>query len=151
MSEKDLKINFRYLTGNIACMSVDSVNGEPVHNDIDNEEAIILFNSLVGEKEGCRTLKTLLKEIQKLKGVIETYEIIIKSTNVLNWHELKKFIDERIKSVQEEKEEFEEDLYNNYETNCAEIIIRRCELTQLEDIREQMQELENKQCHTTSE
>lgn len=99
MSEKDLKINFRYLTGNIACMSVDSVNGEPVHNDIDNEEAIILFNSLVGEKEGCRTLKTLLEENEKLKGVIETYEILIKSTNVLNWNKLKKFVEERLKDA----------------------------------------------------
>ena len=67
MNEKDLRINFRYLTGNIACMSVDSVSGKPVHNDINNEEAIILFNSLVGEKEGCRTLKILLKENKQLK------------------------------------------------------------------------------------
>ena len=71
MNVKDLKIEFRYLTGNIACMSVDSVNGNPVHNDIDNEEAIILFNSLVGEKEGCQTLKTLLKENQELKKKYE--------------------------------------------------------------------------------
>ena len=70
MNAKDLKIEFRYLTGNIACMSVDSVSGNPVHNDIDNEEAIILFNSLVGEKEGCQTLKTLLKENQQLKDRI---------------------------------------------------------------------------------
>lgn len=67
MRTKDLKINFRYLCGNIACMSVDSVNGEKVHNDINNEEAIILFNSLVGEKEGCKTVKTLLEENQELK------------------------------------------------------------------------------------
>ena len=97
MSEKDLKINFRYLTGNIACMSVDSVNGEPVHNDIDNEEAIILFNSLVGGKEGCRTLKTLLEENEKLKGVIETYEILIKANNINNWNELKKWLEEETK------------------------------------------------------
>lgn len=98
MSEKDLKINFRYLTGNIACMSVDSVNGKSVHNDINNEEAIILFNSLVGEKEGCRTLKTLLEENQKLKGIIETYEILIKSNNINNWNELKKYIENELGS-----------------------------------------------------
>ena len=71
-------------------------------------------------------------------------EVIINYIEELqnNWNELKKFVEERIKSVQEEKEEFEEDLYNNYETNRAEIIIRRCELTQLEDVQEQMQELE---------
>lgn len=79
MNVKDLKINFRYLTGNIACMSVDSVNGNPVHNDIDNEEAIILFNSLVGEKEGCLTLKTLLKENQQLKHRLNTANDFIES------------------------------------------------------------------------
>ena len=41
MNEKDLKLNFRYLSGNMACLSVDSVSGEPVHNDIDNEEACL--------------------------------------------------------------------------------------------------------------
>lgn len=71
MSEKDLKINFRYLTGNIACMSIDSVEGKSVHNDINNEEAIILFNSLVGEKESCRTVKTLLEENKQLKERLE--------------------------------------------------------------------------------
>ena len=67
MKIKDLKINFRYLGGNIACLSVDSIDGEAVHNDINNEEAIIIFNSLVGEKENCQTVKTLLKENQELK------------------------------------------------------------------------------------
>lgn len=67
MKIKDLKINFRYLCGNIACLSVDSIDGESVHNDIENEEAIIIFNSLVGEKENCQTVKTLLKENQELK------------------------------------------------------------------------------------
>lgn len=61
-----------------------------------------------------------------------------------NWNELKKFVDERIKFIQEEKAEFEEDLYNDYETNIAEITIRRCNLSQLEDVQEKMQELEGK-------
>ena len=78
MKIKDLKINFRYLGGNIACLSVDSIAGESIHNDIDNEEAIIIFNSLVGEKENCQTVKTLLKENQELKDKIsdmqESYE-----------------------------------------------------------------------------
>lgn len=75
MKSKDLKINFRYLGGNIACLSVDSIAGESIHNDINNEEAIIIFNSLVGEKENCQTVKTLLKENQELKEQLETYEI----------------------------------------------------------------------------
>ena len=73
MKIKDLKINFRYLGGNIACLSVDSIAGESIHNDIDNEEAIIIFNSLVGEKENCQTVKTLLKENQELKNQLEEY------------------------------------------------------------------------------
>ena len=71
MKTKDLKINFRYLGGNIACLSVDSIAGESIHNDINNEEAIIIFNSLVGEKENCQTVKTLLKENQELKERLE--------------------------------------------------------------------------------
>lgn len=74
MKTKDLKINFRYLGGNIACLSVDSIDGESVHNDINNEEAIIIFNSIVGEKENCQTVKTLLKENQELKEKLDKYE-----------------------------------------------------------------------------
>ncbi len=71
MKIKDLKINFRYLCGNIACMSVDSVSGEKVHNDINNEEAIILFNSLVGGKDDCKTIKTLQQQNEKYNQVID--------------------------------------------------------------------------------
>lgn len=71
MKIKDLKINFRYLGGNIACLSVDSISGESVHNDINNEEAIIIFNSLVGEKTDCQTVKSLLKENQELKKQVK--------------------------------------------------------------------------------
>ena len=71
MKQKDLKIDFRYLTGNIACLSVDSISGESVHNDINNEEAIIIFNSLIGEKENCQTVKTLLEENIELKKQLE--------------------------------------------------------------------------------
>lgn len=67
MKYKDLKINFKYLIGNIACLTVDSISGESIHNDINNEEAIIIFNSLVGEKENCQTVKTLLEENEELK------------------------------------------------------------------------------------
>lgn len=71
MKHKDLKIDFRYLTENIACLSVDSISGESVHNDINNEEAIIIFNSLVGEKENCQTVKVLLKENNQLKEQLD--------------------------------------------------------------------------------
>lgn len=74
MKTKDLKINFRYLGGNIACLSVNSIDGESVHNDINNEEAIIIFNSLVGEKENCQTVKKLLQENQELKEKLDKYE-----------------------------------------------------------------------------
>lgn len=71
MKQKDLKIDFRYLTGNIACLSVDSISGESVHNDINNEEAIIIFNSLVGKKADCQTVKSLLKDNVELKKQLE--------------------------------------------------------------------------------
>lgn len=74
MKTKDLKINFRYLGGNIACLSVDSIDGKSIHNDINNEEAIIIFNSIVGEKENCQTVKTLLQENQELKEKLDKYE-----------------------------------------------------------------------------
>lgn len=74
MKTKDLKINFRYLGGNIACLSVDSIAGKSIHNDINNEEAIIIFNSLVGEKENCQTVKKLLQENQELKEKLDKYE-----------------------------------------------------------------------------
>lgn len=73
MKTKDLKINFRYLVGNIACLSVDSIDGKSIHNDINNEEAIIIFNSLVGEKENCQTVKKLLQENQELKLELSGY------------------------------------------------------------------------------
>ena len=74
MEIKDLKINFRYLVGNIACLSVDSIDGKSIHNDINNEEAIIIFNSLVGKKENCQTVKKLLQENQELKEKLDKYE-----------------------------------------------------------------------------
>lgn len=84
MKIKDLKINFRYLGGNIACLSVDSISGESVHNDINNEEAIIIFNSLVGEKADCQTVKSLLKENQELKKQVEEYQKDIKDLDNQN-------------------------------------------------------------------
>nr|DAQ91339.1 MAG TPA: hypothetical protein [Caudoviricetes sp.] len=78
MKVKNLKINFRYLGGNIACLSVDNIDGKSVHNDINNEEAIIIFNSLIGEKENCKTIKSLLKENQDLKKQLEGKEDYIK-------------------------------------------------------------------------
>lgn len=74
MKTKYFKINFRYLGGNIACLSVDSIDGKSIHNDINNEEAIIIFNSLVGEKENCQTVKKLLQENQELKEKLDKYE-----------------------------------------------------------------------------
>lgn len=104
MKIKDLKINFRYLGGNIACLSVDSISGESVHNDINNEEAIIIFNSLVGEKEDCQTIKSLLKENQELKKQLDKYENPEDMTLMMMWYtekvkdenkELKKQLEEK--------------------------------------------------------
>lgn len=39
-------------------------------------------------------IKDLQQENQKLKGVIETYEILIKANNINNWNELKKWLEE---------------------------------------------------------
>ena len=74
MKIKNLKISFRYLGANIACLSVDNIDGKSVHNDIVNEEAIIIFNSLIGEKENCKTIKSLLKENQEFKKQLEEYK-----------------------------------------------------------------------------
>ena len=71
MKHKQLNVDFRYLGGNIACLSVSSVNGEVVENDINNEEAIIIFNSLVGEKKNCVTVKMLQQENEQLKKQLE--------------------------------------------------------------------------------
>lgn len=96
MKQKDLKIDFRYLTGNIACLSVDSISGESVHNDINNEEAIIIFNSLVGEKANCQTVKTLLKENQELKKQLENkYEKVGTLTNEVLYEENTKLINQQ--------------------------------------------------------
>ena len=66
MKHKVLKIDFRYLGGNIACLSVDSESGIKVHNGIDNEDAIKLFNCLIGSKEN-----SILMENQELKQKLD--------------------------------------------------------------------------------
>lgn len=112
MKTKDLKINFRYLGGNIACLSVDSIDGESVHNDINNEEAIIIFNSLVGEKENCQTVKTLLKENQELKEKLDKYENPEDMTLMMMWCTEK---------VKDENLELKKQLENCYcnRTDCS--------------------------------
>lgn len=100
MKTKDLKINFRYLGGNIACLSVDSIDGESVHNDINDEEAIIIFNSLIGEKENCQTVKTLFKENQELKKQVkETDRKLFFTKNELDMRE--KTIDNKLNQQKE--------------------------------------------------
>lgn len=104
MKTKNLKINFRYLCGNIACLSVDSTNGEVVHNDIDNEEAIIIFNSLIGEKENCQTVKTLLKKYKKQKEVIDkAITLIVKETKSMPTNGCKIRLKELLDILKEEE------------------------------------------------
>lgn len=66
MKTKELIVNFRYVFGNIACMSVSSTTGKPVENDINNEDAIKMFNALIGEKEN-----SIIQENHQLKDIIE--------------------------------------------------------------------------------
>ena len=115
MKIKDLKINFRYLGGNIACLSVDSIAGESIHNDIDNEEAIIIFNSLVGEKENCQTVKTLLKENQELKKQLENCEkfkneLLIRNAGLMyNEKQFIKYLEDEIKLYENDIQNFKKD------------------------------------------
>lgn len=44
--------------------------------------------------------KRLEQEITKLKGVIETYEILIKANNINNWNELKKWLETIIEDLE---------------------------------------------------
>lgn len=106
MKIKDLKINFRYLGRNIACLSVDSISGESVHNDINNEEAIIIFNSLVGEKTDCQTVKSLLKENQELKKHLK----VPKACNLKTLEDYKSYYEDTT------REQILEDTYIEY---CA--------------------------------
>ena len=84
-----------------------------------------------------------------LKGLTkeELIEIIFDETTCThqllnNWNELNKFIDKRIKEVQEDINVFEEDLYNDYERNYVELKCLTKDIARLEDIQEKMQELE---------
>lgn len=62
MNIKELKIEFRYLCGSFACMSVNSTTGKLIHNDINDEDAIKIFNALIGSKEN-----SILEENRKLR------------------------------------------------------------------------------------
>lgn len=127
MKQKDLKIDFRYLTGNIACLSVDSISGESVHNDINNEEAIIIFNSLVGEKADCQTIKSLLKENEELNKQLEETEKCLKDMyhiNIENDKELEKAKTQQqefIKYLEDETKEVEKTIEMLSDTNSCRI------------------------------
>jgi hypothetical protein len=129
MKTKDLKINFRYLGGNIACLSVDSIDGESVHNDINNEEAIIIFNSIVGEKENCQTVKTLLKENQELKKHLK----VPKTCNLKTLEDYKSYYEDTT------REQILEDTYIEY---CAYVNLAH----RYSELKEQ---LENCYCNRT--
>lgn len=50
--------------------------------------------------EHYRSKHDLYFENKKLKGVIETYEILIKANNINNWNELKKWLKDNIEHVE---------------------------------------------------
>lgn len=107
MKQKNLKIDFRYLAGNIACLSVDSISGESVHNDINNEEAIIIFNSLVGEKADCQTVKTLIKENKDLKKQLEESKLKHKQLKDLEKIQLSNsYQTEKLSKLETQQKEF---------------------------------------------
>lgn len=121
MKNKDLKINFRYLIGNIACLTVDSISGKTVHNDINNEEAIIIFNSLVGEKENCRTVKTLLEENIELKKQLEE-----RSKDYCNASNIKHNYAKKLVIIQNQQQEFIkylEDEINRLKNNHEHLVV----------------------------
>lgn len=80
MNIKNLEIEFRYLCGSIACMSVNSTSGQPIHNDINNDEAIKIFNALIGSKENSilEENKQLQQERDKYKSIVEKLKEQIK-------------------------------------------------------------------------
>lgn len=134
MKNKDLKINFRYLIGNIACLTVDSISGKTVHNDINNEEAIIIFNSLVGEKENCQTVKTLLEEnIELRKQLEETDRKLFLTKNELDMRqktidnklnqqqEFIKYLEDKIKKLENNHEHLVVDMFGSYDLNDIEL------------------------------
>lgn len=146
MKQKDLKIDFRYLTGNIACLSVDSISGESVHNDINNEEAIIIFNSLVGEKENCRTVKTLLEENIELKKQLEEKENIAcdwKDSCLENagkieiletqQKEFVKYLEDKIKKLENNHEHMVVDMFGSYDLNELDLDILKEVLQKYEE------------------
>lgn len=146
MKQKDLKIDFRYLTGNIACLSVDSISGESVHNDINNEEAIIIFNSLIGEKENCQTVKTLLKENQELKKQLEEADRKLFFTkneldmrqksidNKLNQQkDFIKYLEDKIKKLENNHEHMVVDMFGSYDLNELDLDILKEVLQKYEE------------------
>ena len=74
------------------------------------------------------------KEIRNLQQERDKYKSIVDGIN--------KFTKERINFLEEEKKEFEQDLYNDFEVNRDEIRIRECNITQLEDVLDKIKELE---------
>ena len=76
----------------------------------------------------------LQQEITKLKGVIETYEILIKANNINNWNELKKWLEELDKTFCETTTRDNSEFYH----------FQRGELMFLRNIKLKMQELENR-------
>ena len=151
MKQKDLKIDFRYLTGNIACLSVDSISGESVHNDINNEEAIIIFNSLVGEKADCQTVKSLLKENQELKKQVEenkdNYNCLLKQKEQFEYI-MSKQVDyqgqkkEFIKYLEDEISKQKEDIFaNSLTAEDIDLYIKRIKLLKMEEILQKYKEI----------
>ncbi len=134
MKIKDLKINFRYLGGNIACLSVDSIDGESVHNDINNEEAIIIFNSLVSKIENCKTIKSLLKENQELKKHLKVPE----NCNLKTLEDYKSYYEDTTK---------EQILEDNYIDYCAYVNLAH----RYSKLEKQLEELNRKLFFTKNE
>ena len=81
--------------------------------------------------EHYRSKRDLYFENKKLKGVIETYEILIKANNINNWNELKKWL-----------EEFQEDIC--YDTGGEYFCKDENMEVKVQVVLDKMQELEGK-------
>jgi len=84
----------------------------------DNEEAIIIFNSLVGEKTDCQTVKSLLKENEELKKkevvnmseerLNELFSIVNEGHSSIQEREIRDYIT----NLQQENKQLKEDIKN---------------------------------------
>lgn len=91
----------------------------------ENADYCINVNGYISLDVLNKYVKVIQENIQ-LKGVIETYEILIKANNINNWNELKEYINNRFYAI-----EFD---YNNKIIDKFELVVRQNELLKLKEV-----------------